>query len=290
MPSRDFFQRFLFESLGIRGERVRLEESFSRTQGSSNYPPMIASLLGEALSASVLLSGTIKFQGALILQIQSQGPLRTLVAQASDQRTIRGLAHWDSDPADHRLTQLCPDGRLVLTVQTQGQEPHQGIVAVEEETLSAAIEDYFSRSEQLPTRLWLFATPKQAGGLFLQQLPGSTPDADGWNRVIRLTETLTSEELMQLPTEELLYRLYHEERVRLFEAEPVRFFCPCGHDRIRTLLRVLGRSEVESILEETGEVAIQCEFCNRRFRFDAVDLGALFAEQPAFPSAGHHRH
>ena len=290
MSSSDFFQRFHFESLGIRGELVRLNESWRQTQGTTEYPEAIASALGQSLAASVLLSGTIKFEGSLILQIQSNGPLRTLVAQTTHQRSIRGLAHWKNPIPNTDLRQLCPDGRLVITIQNNEADPYQGIVAIDENSLSGALESYFSQSEQLATRLWLDADKHTATGLFLQVLPGTSRDSEDWNRIMHLSETITSTELRNLPPEEILHRLYHEETVRLSEAEPVVFRCGCQRERIETVLLTLGEAEISDIISKNEFVDVHCDFCNRLYRFDRVDVAALFNDKTTLKHPGKHHH
>ncbi len=279
MASSDFFQRFYFESLGIRGEIVRLNESWKQTQGATQYPAAVVTLLGESLCATVLLSGTIKFNGSLILQIQSAGPVKTIVAQTTDQRTVRGLAHWTTPFEPQNFKDLFPNGRLVITIQNQNHEPYQGIVAVEGNSIAETLEGYFQQSEQLPTRLWLDADSDIAAGLFLQILPGKERTPDDWNRILHLTETLTREELRDLPSEELLYRLYNEEDVRIIEPEPVLFRCSCDRERIETVLLTLGFDEVDDILRREGAVEVHCDFCNRLYRFDKVDIGALYNDK-----------
>ncbi len=276
MPSTDSFQRFHFEHLGIRGEIVRLEDAWLATQGASHYPCRVAAPLGEAMVAVLLLSGTIKFEGSLILQVQGSGPIKTLVAQATHQRTIRGLAHFESEPSGASLDELFGEGRMVITIQNRDMEPYQGIVALEGASLAEAIEGYFERSEQLPTRLWLTANEHRAGGLFLQALPGHERDEDDWNRIHHLAATVTHEELLELPPEALLFRLFHEETVRLQEPEIVRFRCGCSRSRIESVLMALGPKEVQSLSERDEVISVHCEFCNREYVFDRVDTTGLF--------------
>ena len=283
MSEQDSFQRFIFEDMGVRGELVRLDHSWHSVLDRHPYPANVGSQLGQALAAVVLLSATIKFKGSLILQAQSQGPLHTLVAQATHQRIIRGLAQWREEVPRGSLAEIYGPGRLALTIQNEGAEPYQGIVALDGSNLAEALQTYFSLSEQLATRLWLAADGDRAAGLLLQELPERHGDPDDWNRVTLLADTITERELLRLPGEELLYRLFNEERVRLFEPESVTFRCTCSRERIETLLRGLGRDEVEAILQEKGEVDVTCEFCNRRYVFDAVDAHALFAST-AVPS------
>jgi molecular chaperone Hsp33 len=137
-----------------------------------------------------------------------------------------------------------------------------------------------TRSEQLETRLWLSADEHAASGMLLQKLPEQTEDdddADAWSRATHLAATLQDDELMRLPTEELLHRLYHEEDVRLFEAQPVAFQCSCSRDTVAQMLRMLGPEEVEAALSERPVIEVHCEFCNHRYEFDPVDAAQLFA-------------
>ncbi|QJD29081.1 Hsp33 family molecular chaperone HslO [Methylococcus geothermalis] len=289
MKNSDSFQRFLFEDVGIRGELVRLDASWQAVLQRHPYPANVSRHLGQALAAVVLLSGTIKFKGALIVQIQSQGPLYTLVAQATHRQTIRGIAHWRDPVPEGSLREVFGEGRLVLTLQNDGTEPYQGVVALEGKSLASALESYFSNSEQLATRLWLFADGQRAAGLFLQVLPAQIRAEDDWTRLVTLAETITEHEMLHLPFEDVLYRLYHEEKVRVFEAEPVVFRCTCSRQRIEAMLLALGKAEVEDILEEKGRIEVDCDFCNKRYQFDRVDIGALFSDEiKSAPSSTRH--
>jgi molecular chaperone Hsp33 len=280
MSDQDSLQRFIFEGLGIRGEWVCLDASWQAVLERYAYPDAVRAQLGQALAAAVLLSATVKFEGALILQAQGSGPLHTLVAQATHRRTLRGLARWREGrpPTGGRLDEIYGEGRLVLTLQNEGAEPYQGIVGLEGANLAEAIENYFTRSEQLATRLWLAADGERAVGLFLQELPGSHEGREDWERVSMLAGTVTERELLLLPGEELLFRLFNEEAVRLFEPEPVSFRCSCSRERIEAALRGMGREELEEGLRQEGGLEVGCEFCNRRYRFDAVDVQALLAQ------------
>jgi len=280
----DRFQRFQFDGLGIRGEIVQLRNAFKTIQGHAPYPSWAIPSLGEALSAAVLLSGTIKFEGALILQVQGNGAIPVLVAQCTHQRTIRGLLRYNDPPESLHFASLFGEARMVLTIQRNDYEPYQGIVGLEGNSLAEAIESYFQQSEQLPTRLWLFSDQDRAGGLFLQTLPGVNDRSESWNRINQLAQTVTQKELLELSMEEMLYRLFNEERVLLQEPEPVYFRCSCSRRRISEVLEGLGREELESILVEQGEVSVTCEFCNRNYAFDSVDIESLLSGRPASPT------
>jgi molecular chaperone Hsp33 len=280
MPDHDSLHRFLFERAGVRGELVYLDASWRAILETHPYPDEVRRQLGEALAAVALLSCTIKFEGSLILQVQGRGPLRTLVAQATHRRTVRGLARWQGPVPAGTLSQTFGEGRLVLTVQPLRGERYQGIVPLQGPSLSAALETYFGASEQLATRLWLASTEQRAVGMLLQRLPGEHGSDEDWERIGLLARTLTEKELVALPAAELLYRLFNEETVRLFESEPVAFRCGCSQQRIEHTLRAMGRAEVESILEDHGAVEVDCEFCNRRYRLDRIDALKLFALHP----------
>lgn len=289
MSDSDSLHRFLFEDIGVRGELVQLDASWRAVLARHEYPEAVRSQLGQALAAVSLLSATIKFQGSLILQAQGRGPLTTLVAQATHGRMLRGLARWQGEVPEGNLRDTFGDAHLVLTIQNQGADLYQGIVAMEGDSLADSLRGYFEQSEQLRTRLWLCADGRRAVGLLLQELPARAGDADDWERVALLAQTVTARELLELPAETLLYRLFNEEKVRLFAPEKMMFRCGCSRERIETVLRSLGRDEVESLLAEQGQVLVDCEFCNRQYAFDAVDVERLLREDaPLALSATRH--
>lgn len=278
MNDSDTLSRFLFEHAGIRGNLVHLDASWRAVLEAHPYPEPVAARLGEALAAASLLAATIKFEGSLILQIQGSGPIRTLVAQATHARTVRGLARWEGEvPAVESLSDQFGAGQLVLTIDQGRGQPYQGVIPLAGARLTDAIEHYFTDSEQIPTRLWLAAGPSRASGLLLQRLPEAGATEEDWNRVTLLADTLTPGELLDLATEPLLHRLFHEETVRLFESEPVSFRCGCSRSRIADMVKLLGESDIDSLLDEQGAIEVTCEFCNRLYRFDPVDARQLFA-------------
>lgn len=294
MPQRDsdVISRFLFENTNVRGELVHLDATWRAILERHNYPEPVRELLGQAMAAAALLITTIKFNGSLILQIQGDGPVSMIVVQVKSDRTLRGLAHWTDPVLPGPLAQLVGKARLAITLDQGGdRDRYQGIVALEaEESLARALEDYFVRSEQLATRLWLGANSERAAGMLLQILPGESEDEDAWNRTGQLADTLSNKELLDLPQREVLRRLFHEEDVRVFEPEPVSFRCTCSRDRIETVLRNLGYAEVQDIIAEQGRVSVDCEFCNQNYQFDPVDVEKLFAaadHQPTVPPTRH---
>lgn len=280
----DILNRFILEATSVRGEWVHLDATWQALLERHEYPPVVRDLLGQALAAVALLSATIKFNGSLILQVTGNGPLNLLVVQAGGRGTVRGLARWQSEVPEAGLAAQFGDGRMVITIDPgEGRDRYQGIVPLEGESLAEALEGYFLRSEQLPTRLWLAADGQRAAGLLLQALPGERRDPDAFNRAVTLAATLKAEELLEWPVETLLHRLYHEEDIRLFEGQPMSFRCPCSRERVAEMLRNLGRAEVESVLAEEGVIEVRCEFCNAGYRFDTVDAAQLFTESEAPP-------
>ena len=276
----DRLHRFTFEHFGVRGEILTLKSSWQAVIERHEYGPAVRDYLGQALVAATLLSGTIKFKGSLILQLQGDGPMRTLVAQATNQRMIRGMASAEGMVPANDLAAAFGDGRMVLTAESPIGERYQGIVGLAGQNLADAVERYFVQSEQLPSRVWLAADGRAAAGMLLQRLPGEAGDDEDWRRVCILADTLGREELLQVSPQDLLRRLFHEEDLRLYEPEPIAFRCNCSRERVASALKGMGRDGVESILEEHGSVEADCEFCNAHYRFDAVDAAALFADLP----------
>ncbi len=277
LKKTDYLQRFLFEDLGVRGEWLGLQLSWQESKQKQNLCSSVQEKLGEALVAAVLMSATIKFEGSLILQAQGNGSLKTLVAQATHDRTIRVLARDDGTVKSGSLSEMMGTGRLVITIESEKGEPYQGIVSLEGKDLSEVITTYFLQSEQLQTRVWLFANENFAAGLLLQELPGQESSKTDWERIIVLANTVTKQEMLTLECEEMLHRLFNAEKVRLFEQEPVSFKCTCSKKKIENTLIALGREELESILQEKNEINVDCEFCAEHYSFDRVDIESLFS-------------
>lgn len=277
MKKQDILHRFLFEELGVRGEWVQLAESWQAAKAHQNNNGFLTELLGQTLAAVTLLSATIKFTGSMILQAQGSGALTTLVGQATHERKIRGLVRSQGEVSPAPLAELFKEGRLVLTIEMAEGEPYQGIVPIEGGTLASALETYFHQSEQLKTRLWLFADEHRAAGLLLQELPDQKHFQADWERIELLASTVTAKEFLALDCHQMLHRLFHEEKIRLFEAEPVAFECVCSRQRIARTLRAMGRPELSSILAEQGQIDVVCEFCGAQYLFDAVDIESLLA-------------
>ncbi len=279
----DSLQRFVFERARVRGELVRLDETWRELQRRRDYPDAVRSALGELTAASVLLAATVKFEGgALVLQIQGGHPVDLLVVECTADLTLRAMARWDGaagpllgEAASKAvLHDLAAGGRCVITIDPgPGLTAYQGIVPLEGRTTAQVLQRYMARSEQIGTLFSLAAGDTRAAGLLLQQLPdaGGKPAADAdpdlWNRVAHHLQTLSRDELLTLPERDILRRLFHQEDLRLFEDVPVRFGCRCSHERVAGVLRMVGRDEVQQALAELGTMHVTCEFCGKRYGF-----------------------
>jgi molecular chaperone Hsp33 len=279
---RDSLHRFLFEQFPIRGHLVHLDAAWAALIEHREYPEPIRNLLGEAVAAALLLAATIKFEGVLSLQLQGDGPVHLLLVQCTSGLGVRGLARYREGDfsGGQKISDLVGSGNLTVTLETDdGAQRYQGIVPINGERLAESLQLYFENSEQLPTRLWLQADAAGASGMLLQKLPAADASADvedAWRRVQIIGDTLTPEELRSLSDQEILHRLFNEDDVRLFEPTPVYFRCRCSRERVSGMLQGLGEKETRSILDEQGRVEVRCDFCNRAYVFDAVDVAQLF--------------
>jgi molecular chaperone Hsp33 len=281
----DFTQRFLFDDSDVRGEMVALTQSYAQVLAKHPYPQPVAQLLGELLAAAALLLGTLKFEGLMVLQARSSGPVPLLMVECSSEGELRGIARYHAEQigADASLSDLMPEGLLAITVEPRSGQRYQSLVDMQGATLADCLSNYFATSEQLPTRFWLSADGQRARGLLLQQLPPDRlPDAEAreasWQHVVTLADTLNAEELLGLDNQTLLHRLYHQEQLRLFEPRLLQFRCSCSRERSANALVSLGQADAELLLSENaGSVVIDCQFCNERYAFDAADIAQLFA-------------
>jgi molecular chaperone Hsp33 len=285
MHDRDSLHRFLFEQYPIRGHLVHLDASWRALLEHRQYPDAVRNVIGEAAAASVLLAATIKFDGVLSLQLSGRGPLNLLLAQCTSGLGVRALARYQEGIARGNFAELAGSGNLTVTLETDDQaQRYQGIVPMQGERLADCLRVYFETSEQLPTRLWLSANDRGASGMILQRLPGDSERVDSirvddaWRRLQLIGDTLQADELHTLSDREILRRLFNEDDLRLFEPSPVFFRCRCSRQRVATMLQSLGEAESRSILAERGNIEVRCDFCNRAYTFDAVDVAQLFQQ------------
>lgn len=281
-------RRFILERHPLRGFWVRLDGAWRELRSFHRHAPAIEALLGEAVSASVLLAATLKFQGTLTLQLAGDGLVKLLVAQCTHDFKIRAVARADAlIEGQVSFRKLIGDGRLSVAIEAEERAArYQGIVSLEGATLAACLENYFATSEQLPTRLVLTADAERSTGMLLQKMPASSTQGEALAAVsqqaledlqLRLAEV--DPLVLRLGSaQDLLQRICGEHDCRVFAGMPVRFACRCSPVRVVQLLRSLGAAEMRSILAAEGAVSVTCEFCGRPYRFDAVDIERLFAD------------
>ncbi len=292
-PMLDSSTRFVFVDADVRGNIVRLGDSFKQMTAPHDYPREVQELLGEFLAAALLLSDTIKFEGRLTLQANGQGNIRLLMAEATHEGAVRGIAQLEeAAPAnafkDKNLLQLLSDGKLsggtlTVTVEARGRERYQSIVPLLGETLAECLESYFQQSEQLNTFIRLSADSTQASGVLIQQLPVQMEQdlaqrADRWQTIRVLAGTITGAELMAEANSVLLQHLFVDENIQMFGETSVRFQCTCSEQRMAGALVSLGELELASLFEERQTLALTCEFCGAHYNIDNKKLTQLVTE------------
>lgn len=294
MPSNDLLHRFIFDDADIRGELVTLGASYRDVLSHNNHPPAIQKLLGEFLAAIGLLSSTLKFDGMIILQARGDGPIATIMAECTHHNSIRGIVRMNESivlseelALNGNLQQLLGKGVLFITIEPKRAENfdgklerYQGIVPMDSENLAGCLEHYFYQSEQLATRLWFTANAENASGLLIQALPeqlntNQEENEKHWDTVVALAETITPQELLALDHATILYRLFNEQNVRVFDPRALHFACSCSRERCTAALLAIGKDEVEEVLIEQGSIAIDCQFCNQHYHFDAMEVRKL---------------
>jgi molecular chaperone Hsp33 len=284
MNNSDQSQRFLFEDHPIRGQHVTLEQSWKEIAQQGELEGRGLSLLGEALVVVALLVDTLKIDGSITLQIRGTGPLELLVVEANSKHEIRGTARQVGKIDEKMdLQQIFGSDYLVITIKTEGAEPHQGIAPLRGINLSDALEYYFATSEQLPTHFWLACDEKNASGMLIQKLPGKLKDDDAWDRVLHLASTVTDDEMQRLALDDLLHRLFNEEILRLFDSHDINFSCSCSRQRTAAMLLSLGKAEASEILEAEGDISVSCEFCSANYSFDRIDVEQVFGDGAVAP-------
>ncbi|MDW6018597.1 Hsp33 family molecular chaperone HslO [Vibrio plantisponsor] len=275
--------RYLFEDLSVRGELVQLDKAYQQIITSKEYPAPIQTLLGELLVATTLLTATLKFEGSITMQLQGNGPVSLAVINGDNNQRIRGVARWEGDIADDAgLHDLMGKGHLVITIEPKKGERYQGVVGLEGENIAQVIENYFLRSEQLKTRLWIrtgeHEGKRHAAGMLLQVVPDGTGSPDDFEHLEQLTNTVKNEELFTLEANELLYRLYNQEQVKLFEPQDVEFLCGCSRDRSGAAIVTISRDEINDILAEEGSVSLHCDYCGTTYSFDSAQVAELYSQ------------
>lgn len=290
----DRFVRFHFPELSVRGAWVHLDETYRALIAGRNYPAAVSRSLGEMASVTALMAGQLKHPGRLTFQMRDPGPINLLVMDCTDQLGLRGTAQWDAafatqlqNPAFQCLNTHGDDeetsSRLMMTLDAQQfSTPWQSFVPLVGQSLAEAFGHYLAQSEQQPTLLYLAADESQAAALFLQQMPGADEaDADGWNRLTHLFGTLSDRELLQLDPAQLLTTLFPEELISLAPGQSLHHAGERNWEKVRNMIRSLGKKEVDAILQEHGAVVIRDELSNQEYRFSPKEALALFETPPA---------
>lgn len=279
---KDDLTRFIFEDLPVRGEHVYLQDAWREILARRNYPKNVRKLLGELIAATALLGATVKIEGKITVQVQAQGALSLLVVQLDSKGGLRALAKHSANPKGNSLRELCGAGQLVITLESKhSNKPYQGVIPLIDDSIKAAIERYFETSEQLPTRIELAADDNALAGFFIQKLPTNQQDIldenvkEGFERIVHLSSTLSTKELLELEPAEILQRLFHEEHVRIFEPQALYFKCQCSTERTLAMVMQFKEDERQEMLQEgAGMISVDCEFCGKTYKFDNTDLNA----------------
>jgi len=278
MSVQDQLHRYLFENVAVRGELVNVSHTWHEIVRNHDYAEPVKTLLGELLVATSLLTATLKFDGDITVQLQGDGLLTLAVINGNNRQELRGVARVKEDAeiaSGSTLKEMVGNGYLVITITPEKGERYQGVVGLEADTLAGCLEDYFMRSEQLPTRLFIRTNEQGAAGILLQVLPAQDTSQDDFNHLAMLTETVKAEELITLPANDVLWRLYHQEEATVYDPLPVIFKCTCSRQRCGEVLKTLPESEVDEILAEDGKIDMHCDYCGTHYVYDAVDIAAI---------------
>ncbi|MCF6437368.1 Hsp33 family molecular chaperone HslO [Pseudoalteromonas sp. MMG022] len=277
----DLLHRYIFEKLDVRGELVQIDHTFNEIIAGHDYPQAVQALLGELLVATSLLTATLKFEGDIAVQLQGDGPVKYAVINGDHQQNMRGVARLQSEVAGTTIPELMGKGYMVITITPTKGERYQGIVPLTSDSLAECLEDYFTQSEQLKTRLW-FATSTEgervkAAGLFLQVLPvDKEKSQEDFVHLEALSNTIKDEELLDLDAQTVLTRLYHEDNPQLFEPQEINFVCGCSREKTINALVNVGQEALLADIEKQGEINISCHYCLKNYVFSKDDIKAIF--------------
>ena len=277
--NQDLLVRFLFNQRDVRGEIAYTSDSLQQMLQNHDYPYPVKQLLAELVVATSLLTATLKLDGDIAVQLQGDGPVRFAAVNGTAEQEFRGVARLQAEIGATGFRDLIGEGYMLVTITPKQGERYQGIIPLTGDSLTETLEAYFAQSEQLPTRLYLFTelteTQSRAAGLLLQVLPVDPEKAkQDFSDLVIVTDTITSTELMNLPTEQMLHRLYHDEEVELFAPQAIRFVCGCSREKCEAAIISLGKSVIEEHIAE-GKLEISCDYCNSTYLFDSAELSLL---------------
>lgn len=287
---KDFRQRFVFDKQDARGCVVQLEQTLKEIHSNHDYPPALAKLLNEFALAAALLRDSVKFDGSLTIQLRTPGAVKLIVADCLADRSIRAIAEYDADSISQlqywKLNKLGAGAVLAVTITPEEGERYQSIIPIENASLAECLEDYFERSEQLPSKFSLHASTRKGKGIGLHALPANKISDElqaqqEFDRLGILLDTLNSEEALSLDAETVLRRLFHEEHCRLFEAKQLQFGCECSAEKSLDAIVALGREDIDSLIAELEaegrrSLMVDCQFCHKNFEFELSKLKTIF--------------
>ncbi|KTD07520.1 Hsp33 family molecular chaperone HslO [Legionella jamestowniensis] len=279
MKETDSLQRFIFENASIRGEIAHLQETYQIIMGQRPYPPMVRNLLGEALVSCLLLAGSIKFEGDLSLQFQGDKRLPLLLVQCDNLLHLRAFAKYEEGLQVIDYAEAFLQGQMVLTInQYNHTQAYQSVVPIQSTSMSENLMSYFAQSEQIASRVWLAVNEDMAAGMLLQLMPGQDTQQreQFWEYAVQLGQTVSEHELLNLDNQTLLHRLYHETEVRLFDGRKASFKCRCSEEKMKQVLTIIGEEDAQQLLAEKGQIEVTCDFCNKQYCFDPIDVTMLF--------------
>lgn len=275
--SQDALQKFLFDDTDIRGAIVTLNTEFAAMMQGKNYSLAQQSLMAQFAAANILMTGNLKFEGALILQARGTGPVSLVMNECDEKLNFRGIIQSTHDLIDIDFKDVFSDATLAMTVEPKQGARYQGIVPLEKDSLAACLQDYFGQSEQLPSWFRFVEHEGIVRGIMLQALPAqlcldAQKREEDWTRLCHFASTLSVHEMTTLDNETLLHRLYHEETVRIFTPESVKYHCSCSKERMERALLSMPEDQLLQILAEDKQIKTDCHFCQAEYAFDEADV------------------
>lgn len=274
-------QRFLFKDLDIRGQHLSIDTAWQAMIKDRGYSKQTSHLFGELSALAIMLANGMKHKGKITMQVQGDGIVSLLLVEVTDDLQIRGMVRSEGViTQSHSLDQILGEGQIVVTLyNAQTDHSFQSLVPRNPKGLVQTFEDYFAKSEQLDSKLWVSSTQDNLSAMLIQKMPDSkSNDGEDWNRITALSNTITDSELRDLAAEQLLHRLFHEETVELFEDKPINYECHQDRERFEKIIFDLGEQDARDLLQEQGEISIHNEICNEHLFFNEQDLDRIFVK------------
>jgi molecular chaperone Hsp33 len=285
--SEDTLHRFIFENTDIRGNYVKLNHTIEEATQHQALPQNIQIALGELMVASSLLASTLKLDGSLTLQIQTNGSLKLLIAECNENLGIRGTVKWNGPIESIAPIDLIKEGHFIITlIQKNAKTPYQGIIPMEGNSISELLENYMLRSEQIRTKLWIHSQENIFHGLLIQKLPfNSSAEAlnhdaitSAWEDIVMSADKSFKTIHPALEASKILQIIFSSETIRLYDPSYPNFACSCSKKSVENMLRLIGKKECEAIIEEQSSITIHCDFCNECYKYSEDEVEFIFNE------------